>query len=117
MPTKIFAKNDKNCRKAYKKQKKLRKRIHDSVPPEYNYRLGIATMCSVEAEEIRSKVIGPSERWTRKSGQNIPIYLLNAGSKETFCVTCKIFSMPSKINFTMVGLMVIYPEKDLIITD
>ena len=37
-------------------------------------------MCSVEAEEIRSKVIVPSERWTRKSGQNIPIYLFKERS-------------------------------------
>ena len=103
--------------RAYKKNKKLRKRLHDSVPPEYSYRLGIATLCSVEAEEVRTKVIGPSEKWTKNSGENIPMYLLNAGSKETLCVTCKIFSMPSKINFTMVGLMVIYPEKDLIVTD
>ena len=103
--------------KAYKKKRKLRKRLHDSVPQDYAYRLGIATMCSVDADEIRTKVISPEERWTEKSDQGIPIYLLNAGGKETLCVTCKIISMPSKINFTMVGMMVIYPESALIVAD
>ena len=103
--------------KAYKKKRKLRKRLHDSVPQDYAYRLGIATMCSVDADEIRTKVISPEERWTETSDQGIPIYLLNAGGKETLCVTCKIISMPSRINFTMVGMMVIYPESALIVAD
>ena len=65
-------------------------------------------MSSVDGDEIRSQIIS-DEKWTETSGERTPIHLLNANGKETFCVTCQIVALPSKINFTRVALMAIYP--------
>ena len=93
---------------AHRKLLRLQKKLHQSIPEKYSYRLGFATMSSVDGDEIRSQIIS-DEKWTETSGERTPIHLLNANGKETFCVTCQIVALPSKINFTRVALMAIYP--------
>jgi hypothetical protein len=100
---------------AYRKERRLRRLLHQSVPQDYSYRLGFATMSSVNPDELCKAILG-DEKWTQtaEAPSSTPIHFINANGKETLSVTCKIFSFPSRINFTRVALMAIYPKDGLL---
>ena len=88
---------------------KAREKLHRSVPFKYSYRLGFASLTSVDADDV-SREISQKAIWIDPD-LNTPMHLADYGGKAVFCVQVRISAYPGNINCCHVAFMAICPQQ------
>ena len=96
--------------KAYLKYFKARQKLHQSTPCKYKYHLGLATIVSVDDNDV-GRIVSQKAIWHIMAGRpNLPLHLLAYDGREVFCFTTKISCYAGNVNSCRIGLMVVFPE-------
>ena len=95
--------------KAYLKYFKARQKLHQSTPFRYTYHLGLASIVSVDDNDV-GRIVSQKALWHIKAGRpDVPLHLLAFDGREVFCYSTKLQCFPGNVNSCRIGLMVVVP--------
>ena len=100
--------------KAFLKYFQARKKLHQSTPYRYTYHLGLASIVSVDDNDV-GRIVSQKAKWHMMAGRpDVPLHLIAHDGREVFCYATKLQVYPGNINSCRIGLMVVCPqgEKD-----
>ena len=96
--------------KAYLKYFKARQKLHQSTPYRYTYHLGLASMVTVDDNDV-GRIVSQNASWHMLANRpNTPLHLIACDGKEVFCFSSKVLIYPGNVNACRVGLIVVVPE-------
>lgn len=86
---------------------RARRRLVESVPPNYCFRLATATFRTIDSAAVRKQFV--RHPWGKEKGKK-PLYLEEHDGYEMLAVATKVVSMYNSVVLTHVVLMVVFPD-------